>query len=145
MKVLMQRVSEAHVTVAGVTVGGIERGLLLLVGIERHDDEALIVRMAQRVVNYRVFPDAQGRMNLDIYQVAGEILMVSQFTLAADNSKGRRPGFSNAATPEQGLWGCQRFEEALRELSVPVQTGQFGADMQVHLINDGPVTFFLEL
>ena len=143
MKVLLQRVSEASVAVSGDCVGRIGKGLLLLVGIEAGDDEATIARMAERTVGYRVFADSDDKMNLDVRDINGAILAISQFTLAADTRKGRRPSFSKAAQPEQGK---QLYEGYLRELekqNIPVRSGVFGADMQVQLVNDGPVTFLL--
>lgn len=131
--------------VAEEAVGAIGHGLLLLVGIEKGDDEAAIVRMAERVLSYRLFSDAQGKMNLDIGDVQGELLVVSQFTLAADTRKGRRPSFSSAAVPAEGLRLYERFVDALNEKHPRVATGEFGADMQVHLVNDGPVTFMLSV
>ena len=145
MKVLMQRVQSASVQVDGQTVGAIGHGLLLLVGIEKHDDEALVAKMAQRVVGYRVFSDDDGKMNLDLRDVQGSVLAVSQFTLAADTRKGRRPSFSGAAAPDDGRRLYEHCVTCLRELGVPVETGVFAADMQVSLVNDGPVTFMLEL
>lgn len=143
MKVLLQRVSEASVTVSGDCVGRVGKGLLLLVGIEAGDDEATVARMAERTVGYRVFADSDDKMNLDVRDIQGAILAISQFTLAADTRKGRRPSFSKAAAPELGK---QLYECYLRELEkqgIPVDSGVFGADMQVHLVNDGPVTFLL--
>ncbi|ARB44496.1 D-aminoacyl-tRNA deacylase [Alloalcanivorax xenomutans] len=145
MKVLLQRVREARVEVAGEEIGRIGRGLLVFVGVERGDASDTARRLAERLAGYRVFADEQGKMNLDVRDVAGEVLAVSQFTLAADTRKGRRPGFSGAAEPGQGLRLYQEFVDALTVHQVPVATGRFGADMQVHLINDGPVTFLLEL
>ncbi|GGJ81125.1 D-aminoacyl-tRNA deacylase [Alloalcanivorax dieselolei] len=145
MKVLLQRVREARVEVAGENIGCIGQGLLVFVGVERGDEPDTARRLAERLVGYRVFADAEGKMNRDVRDVAGEVLAVSQFTLAADTRKGRRPGFSGAAEPELGLRLYQAFVEALRAHQVPVATGRFGADMQVHLVNDGPVTFLLEL
>ncbi|KGD64351.1 D-tyrosyl-tRNA(Tyr) deacylase [Alcanivorax nanhaiticus] len=145
MKVLLQRVREACVEVDGNVVGKIERGLLLLIGIEAHDDEPLVERMAQRIVGYRVFADEAGKMNLDVRDAGGALLAVSQFTLAADTRKGRRPSFSCAAEPEQGRRLYEYCVRCLRDEGVDVATGIFAADMQVHLINDGPVTFLLEL
>lgn len=126
-------------------MGAIGHGLLLLVGIEKGDDDVVISRMAERVMSYRLFSDAQGKMNLDVRDVQGELLVVSQFTLAADTRKGRRPSFSAAATPADGMAGYQQFVDVLKKADLPVATGQFGADMQVHLVNDGPVTFMLSV
>lgn len=145
MKVLMQRVGEARVDVGGRTVGEINAGLLLLIGIEKHDDDALVERMAERIVGYRVFADEQGKMNRDVRDVGGELLAVSQFTLAADTRKGRRPSFSDAADPVLGRRLYEYCLTQLRAHEVPVATGIFAADMQVSLVNDGPVTFMLEM
>lgn len=131
--------------VAEETVGAIGHGMLLLVGIEKGDDDAAIVRMAERVLSYRLFSDAEGKMNLDIRDVQGALLVVSQFTLAADTRKGRRPSFSSAAVPAEGRRLYEKFVEALEEKHLSVATGEFGADMQVHLVNDGPVTFMLSV
>ena len=130
-------------TVSGGCVGRIGKGLLLLVGIEAGDDEATVARMAERTVGYRVFADSDEKMNLDVRDIHGAILAISQFTLAADTRKGRRPSFSKAAPPEQGekLYDCYLRE--LEKQNIPVGTGVFGADMQVQLVNDGPVTFLL--
>lgn len=145
MKVLLQRVRQAQVDVDRQTIAQIEMGLLLLVGIERHDNTALLERMAQKVTQYRLFADQQGKMNLNVKEVSGGILAVSQFTLAADTQKGLRPGFSKAAPPEQAEKLFHNFVSCLRSLHSPVEQGIFAADMQVSLINDGPVTFLLEL
>ena len=145
MKVLVQRCREAQVVVAEETVGAIGHGALLLVGIEKGDDDAVIKHMAERVLSYRLFSDVEGKMNLDIRDVQGGLLVVSQFTLAADTRKGRRPSFSSAAVPEEGRRLYLQFVDALKEKGLPVATGEFGADMQVHLINDGPVTFMLSV
>ena len=144
MKCLLQRVTQASVTVAGVVVGEIDQGLLVLVGVEPEDTEQTVTRMAERLLRYRVFPDAEGKMNLNVAQVQGSILLVSQFTLAADTTSGNRPGFSTAAPPEQASNLCDQLADALRKGDVQVETGRFGADMQVALVNDGPVTFLLE-
>lgn len=144
MKVLLQRVSHAKVEVAGNTVGAIDEGLLLLVGICQGDDEATVERLAKKVLGYRVFSDDNGKMNLNVQQAQGGLLIVSQFTLSADTRKGLRPSFSSSAPPEraQQLFDC--FVSCCRAQHDKVATGQFGADMQVHLVNDGPVTFLLE-
>ncbi len=144
MKVLIQRVAQAQVQVDKVTVGEIAHGLLLLIGIETHDEEASVARMAQRIVGYRIFADTEGKMNLDVRDVGGSLLAVSQFTLAADTRKGRRPSFSRAADPEQGQRLYDHAVSCLRAEGVDVETGIFAADMQVSLVNDGPVTFLLE-
>lgn len=145
MKVLLQRVSRAEVCVAQRSVGKIERGLLLFIGIERHDDEDILRKMVNKVLGYRVFADQEGKMNLNIQQAKGGILAVSQFTLSADTRKGLRPSFSCAAPPEQAHQMYERFMQMLCDLHSPVEQGIFAADMQVTLNNDGPVTFMLEL
>jgi len=142
---LLQRVSQASVTVEGRTVGAIGRGLLVLVAVERHDTEAQADRLLERILSYRVFPDGDGKMNRSVTDIGGELLLVSQFTLAADTSKGTRPGFSPAASPEQGRRLFDYFVAAARRVHGKVATGEFGADMQVSLINDGPVTFWLQV
>lgn len=144
MKVLIQRVSEARVTVDDETVGAIDAGLLLFLGAEKHDETDAPSRLARRVLGYRVFPDAEGRMNRNVVDAGGGILVVPQFTLAADTRKGTRPSFSSAAPPERGEQLYEQFLNAVREAGVTPATGRFGADMQVRLINDGPVTFLLE-
>ena len=145
MKCLLQRVTQSSVTVAGEVVGEIDRGLLVLVGVEPEDTEQTVTRMAERLLRYRVFADPEGKMNLNVAQAGGAILLVSQFTLAADTTSGNRPGFSTAAPPEQASTLCDALVEALRKGDVRVETGRFGADMQVALVNDGPVTFLLEV
>mgnify|MGYP005696394285 CR=1 FL=1 len=145
MKCLLQRVTQASVTVSGEVIGEIDRGLLVLVGVEPEDAEQTVTRMAERLLRYRVFSDAEGKMNLNLAQAGGAILLVSQFTLAADTASGTRPGFSTAAPSEQASKLYNALLEALREGGVPVETGRFGADMQVALVNDGPVTFLLEV
>jgi D-tyrosyl-tRNA(Tyr) deacylase len=142
---LIQRVSEATVVVEGRTVGRIGRGLLVLVGVEKHDDEAIAKRLLDRLLGYRVFPDAEGKMNLSLTDIAGELLLVPQFTLAADTHKGTRPSFSSAAAPELGAELFASFVRMARESHPKVGTGVFGADMKVSLINDGPVTFWLRV
>ena len=144
MKVLLQRVKNARVEVAGETVGEIQQGLLLLVGIERHDTSEGVSRMADKLLAYRVFADTAGKMNLSVRDIGGGVLAVSQFTLAADTQKGLRPSFSCAAPPEQAVDLFDRLVRNLRERHTPVACGVFAADMQVHLVNDGPVTFLLE-
>lgn len=144
MKGLIQRVSQASVSVDNQIVGHIDRGLLLLLGVEREDNQQSAEKLADKVLKYRVFSDEQGKMNLNIHQVQGQLLVVSQFTLVADTSKGNRPGFSRGATPEQGETLYQHFVTYCRERGTLCETGQFGADMQVSLINDGPVTFMLQ-
>lgn len=141
---LLQRVSEAKVAVDGRTVGAIGRGLLVLVGVERHDTEAQADRLLERLLGYRVFPDEDGRMNRSLTDIGGGLLLVSQFTLAADTAKGTRPGFSPAAPPDEGRRLFDYFVSIAKRAHHDVQTGEFGADMQVSLINDGPVTFWLQ-
>ncbi|ADC61028.1 D-aminoacyl-tRNA deacylase [Allochromatium vinosum] len=141
---LLQRVSEARVVVSGETVGSIERGLLVLVGVQRGDDEARAERLLERLLGYRVFPDAQDRMNLSLRDIDGGLLLVPQFTLAADTRKGTRASFTSAAPPDEGQRLFDHLVERARKAHPRVATGRFGADMQVGLINDGPVTFWLE-
>jgi len=144
MIALIQRVTQASVSVEGVTVGAIGPGLLALVAVQPDDDEARIARMAERLLEYRVFADSQGRMNLSLADAGGGLLLVSQFTLAADTRKGRRPSFTTAASPEQAERGFNRLVALCRQLHPGVEIGRFGAHMSVELINDGPVTFWLE-
>jgi D-tyrosyl-tRNA(Tyr) deacylase len=140
---LVQRVTEARVEVDGRVVGAIGRGILALVGVERGDAAAQAERLVERVLGYRIFQDAEGRMNLSLLDIRGELLAVPQFTLAADTDKGTRAGFSSAASPEDGLRYFELFVKIAREKNSHTQTGRFGADMKVHLVNDGPVTFWL--
>lgn len=141
---LLQRVSRARVSVDGETSGEIGRGLLVLAAVERDDGDAQARRLAERIVGYRVFPDADGRMNLSLKDVGGELLLVSQFTLAADTRKGTRPGFSKAAAPDAGRRLFDRLVAESKALGVPVATGVYGADMDVELVNSGPVTILLQ-
>jgi len=141
---LLQRVSEARVVVAGEVMGAIGRGLMVLVAVQKGDDEAKARRLLERLLAYRVFPDAEGRMNLSLRDVGGGLLLVPQFTLAADTRKGTRPGFSGAAPPEIGERLFGYLLEQARYQHPQVAAGVFGADMQVQLVNDGPVTFWLE-
>ncbi|SHG22172.1 D-tyrosyl-tRNA(Tyr) deacylase [Marisediminitalea aggregata] len=142
---LIQRVSEASVTVDATTIGRIEQGMLLLLGVEKEDGQAQIDKLVKKVSQYRMFSDEQGKMNLNIQQAGGSVLVVSQFTLVADTQKGNRPGFSRGASPEVGKALYLQFIEALKATGIPVQTGEFGADMKVHLVNDGPVTFHFQV
>lgn len=144
MIALIQRVSEAAVFVEQECVGRIGPGLLALVAVEPDDDEARIQRMAERLFGYRVFSDAEGKMNLSLTDTGGGLLLVSQFTLAADTRKGMRPSFTTAAPPELGRRGFERLLAVCRERLPGVQTGRFGAHMRIELVNDGPVTFRLE-
>lgn len=141
---LLQRVSRARVTVEGSVVSEIGRGLLVLAAVERGDGDAQAKRLAERIAGYRVFPDAEGRMNLSLQQVGGELLLVSQFTLAADTRKGTRPGFSKAAPPDVGRRLFDRLVTESKALGVRVATGVYGADMEVELVNSGPVTILLQ-
>ncbi|MFC3851478.1 D-aminoacyl-tRNA deacylase [Salinispirillum marinum] len=145
MKALLQRVTHASVVVDGNTVGAIDTGLLVLVGIEPADTPSISARMLERLLNYRVFPDQEGRMNCSLRDIGGGLLLVSQFTLAAETKKGNRPGFSTAAAPDLAETLFNDLVQQAQRLHQPVATGRFGADMQVSLTNDGPVTFLLEL
>jgi D-tyrosyl-tRNA(Tyr) deacylase len=144
MKGLLQRVSGARVEVAGEIVGAIDQGLLVLVGVEPQDTRASADKLLHKLLNYRVFSDADGKMNLSLSDVGGGLLLVSQFTLAADTKSGLRPSFSKAAPPALGAELFSYLLDQARNGHDNVAAGQFGADMQVHLINDGPVTFLLE-
>ena len=144
MITLLQRVTEASVEVAGETIGRIGQGILVLVGVQAADDDAVAGRQLERLLNYRVFADAEGKMNLSLRGIHGGLLLVPQFTLAADTRKGRRPSFTSAASPQQGETIFDLMVAEARESHAPVECGRFGADMQVHLVNDGPVTFILD-
>ncbi|MEN4749357.1 MULTISPECIES: D-aminoacyl-tRNA deacylase [unclassified Pseudomonas] len=144
MKALLQRVSQARVDVAGETIGAIDQGLMVLIGIEPQDTPTSADKMLHKLLNYRVFSDADARMNLSLTDVNGGLLLVSQFTLAADTKSGMRPSFSKAAPPALGAELFGYLVTKARTSHPTVETGQFGADMQVHLVNDGPVTFLLE-
>lgn len=144
MIAVLQRVSQAKVEVLGETVGRIGPGLLVLVAVERGDGEPQAERMAERLLGYRVFPDVQGKMNLSVVEAGGELLLVPQFTLAADTRKGMRPSFAPAADPATGERLFAHLIEALRRRYPKLATGRFGAEMQVSLTNDGPVTFILQ-
>lgn len=145
MRAVIQRVSEASVSVDGRVVGSIGRGLLVLLGVAKGDDSASAEKLAEKISHYRVFPDEQGRMNRCVTDIGGELLAVSQFTLCADTRKGRRPGFDHAAQPEEAETLYRHFVQHMRQLGLPVKTGEFGAMMRVSLVNDGPVTFVFEL
>ncbi len=144
MIALIQRVTEARVEVEQETVGAIGPGLLALVAVQPQDNESHVQRLAERLLGYRVFSDGQGRMNLSLSQTGGDLLLVSQFTLAADTRKGMRPSFTTAADPALGRSLFERLEAVLRERHPGLATGRFGAHMRVSLVNDGPVTFWLE-
>ncbi|HHF0552050.1 TPA: D-aminoacyl-tRNA deacylase [Vibrio antiquarius] len=144
MIALIQRVSEAAVRVEGEVVGEIDRGLLVLLGVEKDDDEAKAKRLMERVTTYRVFEDDEGKMNLNVKQVEGKVLVVSQFTLPADTKKGTRAGFSRGAHPVDAERLYDYFSD-LCEQVLPTQRGRFAADMKVSLVNDGPVTFWLQV
>lgn len=145
MIALIQRVREARVEVDGKVVGEIGRGLLAFVAVEPDDAEPQIERTLMRLLGYRVFEDDEGRMNRSLHDIAGGLLLVSQFTLAADTRKGMRPSFTSAAPPEAGLRWFNRLVERARAAHSVVETGRFGANMQVSLVNDGPVTFWLQM
>ncbi len=142
---LLQRVRKASVEVDGETVARIGGGLLVLVGVERDDGEGQADRLVERLLGYRIFEDPEGRMNLGLRDVGGGLLLVPQFTLAADTRKGMRPSFSPAAEPSEGQRLFEYLSDRARELHQPVATGIFGANMQVALVNDGPVTFWLRV
>ncbi len=142
---LIQRVTQARVEVENNTVAQIDRGILALIGVEKQDTSTTVERLAQRIIHYRIFPDADGKMNLGLHDIGGELLLVPQFTLPADTRKGARPGFSSAAPPETGQRLFLELTDFAREIHGQVQTGVFGADMQVSLTNDGPVTFWLQV
>ncbi|HYE62655.1 MAG TPA: D-aminoacyl-tRNA deacylase [Phycisphaerales bacterium] len=144
MRAVVQRVSSASVTVNGGVVGGIGRGLLVLVGIEQADSDSQVVWLADKCANLRIFEDVQGKMNLSVKDVAGAILLVPNFTIAGEARKGRRPSFDNAMRPEQSEPMFQRVVAAVQAQGVPVQTGVFRAEMQVALVNDGPITIWLD-
>ena len=144
MRVVLQRVSKASVSIDGRVAGAIGRGFCLLVGLTHGDTDATVDWMAEKVAGLRLFPDAEGKMNLGLDDVAGGVLVVSQFTLYGDAAKGRRPSFIDAARPETAIPLYERFVSALLSRGLEVATGEFGADMQVEIHNDGPVTLILE-
>ena len=144
MIALIQRVSEAQVRVDGQLVGAIHRGVLALIGVQRADTAESGARLLERILSYRVFPDAEGRMNLSVREIGGGLLLVPQFTLAADTKKGTRAGFSTAAVPEEAQRLFADLLARAQAAYAPVSAGVFGAHMQVSLVNDGPVTFWLE-
>jgi D-tyrosyl-tRNA(Tyr) deacylase len=142
---LIQRVTEASVEVNGQIIARIDQGILALIGVEKQDTPEQAKRLAERILGYRIFADAQGKMNLSLTQVAGGLLLVPQFTLPADTRKGMRPGFSNGAPPDQGKRLFDELFQICRNNYHRVYTGEFGADMKVRLCNDGPVTFWLQV
>ena len=144
MKAVVQRVLSAKVEVNNQTIGAIEAGLLVLLGVENRDTSAQVQWLAEKIGHLRIFEDGQGKMNDSIKDTAGSILIVSQFTLLADCRRGRRPAFTDAADPELANRLYIEFQEAVRGLGISIETGKFGADMQVTLVNDGPVTIILE-
>ncbi len=145
MIVLLQRVSRSAVSVDGQTIAQIDQGILALIGFERGDGNTELERMGQRLLNYRIFSDEQGKMNLNVQQVGGGVLLVPQFTLAADTHRGNRPSFSIAAAPDDGRRLFQQFTALIQQRHTDTACGEFGADMQVSLVNDGPVTFWLQV
>ncbi len=142
---LIQRVSRARVEVGTQTVAQIDRGILAFIGIEKQDGPKIAERLIRRIVHYRIFPDVTGKMNRSLHDIDGELLLVPQFTLPADTRKGARPSFSSAAPPETGQRLFRQLADFARETHGRVQTGVFGANMQVSLTNDGPVTFWLQV
>ncbi|WP_372881768.1 D-aminoacyl-tRNA deacylase [Psychromonas sp.] len=145
MIALIQRVTQARVEIAGESVAEIGAGLLVLLGVEKGDDDKKCQRLAERVLSYRVFADSDDKMNLNVRQAGGKLLVVSQFTLAAETNKGNRPGFSNGALPVEANRLYELFNENCRAAGINVETGVFAADMQVSSSNDGPVTFWLQV
>lgn len=145
MIALLQRVLESKVVVEGKTIGAIDQGLMVLLGVEKNDGQVIADKLLQRILKYRVFSDAEDKMNLSLQDVNGGLLLVPQFTLAADTRTGLRPSFSSAAPPQQGKELFEYLVEQAEAQYNNVESGQFGADMKVHLINDGPVTFQLKV
>lgn len=142
---LLQRVTQSKVEVDEKVIGEIEQGLMVLIGVQKEDDKASADKLLQKLLKYRVFSDEQGKMNLSLMDIGGGLLLVPQFTLAADTNSGLRPSFSSAAPPEQGKALFEYLCEQAKQQHKQVETGQFGADMAVHLVNDGPVTFSIEV
>lgn len=145
MIALIQRVSEASVTVGGEVTGAIGQGLLVLLGVEQGDDEAKADKLLHRVSGYRIFPDQEGKMNLNVSQIGGSLLVVSQFTLAADTKRGMRPSFSCGAHPSEAERLYDYFVAKASTSGIPTETGRFAADMKVALVNEGPTTFWLQV
>lgn len=144
MRVVIQRVSQAEVVIENQSVGKIERGFMILVGIHEEDGPEDVDYLVRKISKLRVFEDEAGKMNLGIQEINGSILSVSQFTLYADTKKGNRPSFIEAARPEKAIPLYESFNQQLRDLAIPVETGEFGADMSVSLVNDGPVTIIID-
>ena len=144
MKIVIQRVSEAHVKVDGKMVGAISKGLMLLVGIQEDDEQEDVDWLVQKILNLRIFSDNEGKMNLSILDISGEILCISQFTLIADYKKGNRPSFIKAAKPEKAIPLFNNFVEEISKSELKIEQGIFGADMKVSLLNDGPVTIVMD-
>lgn len=144
MRALIQRVSQARVDIAGQTVGHINRGYMVLLGIEEADDHSDVQWLSKKIALMRLFPDEEGKMNRSLSDIGGCILLISQFTLHALTAKGNRPSFIRAARPEQAIPLYEDMISALKQEGIPVETGQFGADMQVHLCNDGPVSIWVD-
>ena len=145
MIALIQRVSEAKVVVDNESVGEIQQGILAFIGIEKNDEEAQVSRLVDKVLSYRIFADESDKMNLSVQDIKGSLLLVPQFTLAAETEKGNRPGFSSAATPAKAEELFNAFVKQIKNKYPHIQTGKFGADMKVSLLNDGPVTFWLQV
>ncbi|NJD60042.1 MAG: D-tyrosyl-tRNA(Tyr) deacylase [Anaerolineales bacterium] len=144
MRIVLQRVKSGRVLVAGHAIAEIGKGMVILLGIGPQDGEEQVHFLAEKISNLRIFEDERGKMNLSLLEAGGEAIVVSQFTLYADTRKGRRPSFTNAALPEVARPLVERFASQLSQLGIPTQTGEFGAHMQVEIINDGPVTIWLE-
>lgn len=144
MRALIQRVSEAQVAVDGEIIGKVDEGLLILICAMQGDTDAMGAKLAQKIAKLRIFRDDQGRMNRSLIDIGGSALIVSQFTLGADTSRGNRPGFSQSAGPDEGCRLFDSFVADFKTLGIPVETGQFGADMKVSLVNDGPVTIWMD-
>ncbi|TEA27301.1 D-aminoacyl-tRNA deacylase [Candidatus Schmidhempelia bombi] len=145
MIALIQRVKQASVMVENQIIGEINQGLLIFLGVEQQDDENKAIRLCERVLGYRIFSDQNGKMNLNVQQAGGSVLIVSQFTLAADTKKGMRPSFTKGAKPEEAKRLYEFFIQQCHKANIVTQSGQFAADMQVSLINDGPTTFWLQV
>ncbi|MCO6523608.1 MAG: D-tyrosyl-tRNA(Tyr) deacylase [Candidatus Schmidhempelia sp.] len=145
MIALIQRVKSANVMVENQVIGEIKHGLLIFLGVEQEDNENQAIRLCERVLGYRIFSDENGKMNLNVQQVGGSVLIISQFTLAADTKKGMRPSFTKGAKPDKAKRLYEFFIQQCHNANIVTQTGQFGADMQVSLINDGPTTFWLQI